>query len=72
MAASVWTCNACGAELLAEPDDLASVERATLAHGEVCPEYRRRRRGALRLQGYVISGRDERAQEEFELARSAA
>lgn len=73
MTPSVWTCNACGGVLRAGPGDRLSVERATLEHGQRCPEYIRRRRGAMALRGYVYSGRDERAEEEeFELARCAA
>ena len=72
MSPSVWTCNACDAALRADPGDRASVERAMLAHADRCPEYTRRRRGALALRGYVTSGRDERAEEEFQLQAVAA
>lgn len=72
MSPSVWTCNACDAVLRAGPGDRASVERAMLAHADRCPEYVRRRRGALALRGYRTSGRDERAEEEFQLLAVAA
>lgn len=72
MTPSSWTCNACDGVLRAEPGDRASVERAMLAHADRCPEYARRRRGALALRGYRTSGRDERAPEEWELERWAA